>query len=94
MTFVRYMAPEHHKLEAFGQTIMGGQLAEFTDEQISSMRAQRIPLASHPDTNISPDRPSIHASRRQWAQHAKRIGVRVDEQMGRDEIITACQEAA
>lgn len=93
MTVVRFMAPEHHNLEAYGQKILGGQTAEFTDEQISSLRAQRIPLAAHPETNISPDRPSIHASRRQWAQHAKRAGVRVTEDMSRDQIAAACREA-
>lgn len=94
MTTVRYMAPEHHKLVAYGQTVYGGLTADFTDKELSSLRAQGIPLAAHPETDISPHRPSVHAGRRQWAQHAKRVGVRVTEDMSRDDIVAACATAA
>jgi hypothetical protein len=80
-----------HRLVAFGKTVLRGQLAEFTDQEVRELLAHpRINIdvgRMRPD--IEPDRPSVNASRRQWVGYAAQYGVVATDSMSREDIAAA-----
>lgn len=80
-----------HRLLAFGQTVMRGERATFTDQEVRSLLSQpRINLdLGKVRPTIEPDRPSANASRRQWVGYAAQFGVVATDGMSRAEIIAA-----
>lgn len=92
-TTLRFDAPAHHTLKAFGRVLHGGETFEATPEEVRLAKRFRLKLVEVIPLSDPRKRPSLHGSRRQWVQHAERCGVKVTSRMTRDQIIDAVAES-